>query len=409
MKVITTVSATLSGNRGAEAMLRSMIENISSLAPDTMFNVISVYPHDDVNENNYDNVKIIDGRPKIYMIQCFWEAFLHRYITKVSTERVCSASRALLESSLVLDLSGVSFVDNRGLPILIYNAQCVLIPKWFGNKILKVSQAMGSFNNLINRLLAIYCLKQVDIIAARGSITSSHLRSIGIVHEHCADAAFSLPDSGNLSSHVKVRIDEIKAKNQKIIGFCPSVVVKEYCDKKKMDYLQISLGFIDELSNRGYAILMFAHSGRSFTSKAKNNDLPMCRELFARRKPDTNFYFIDEIMNARELRFTISECDYFIGSRFHSIISALCVMKPFFLIGWSHKYKEVLDEFEISEMALDFKDLSVPKLMSKFLELEIQADSLTDRIRRNLDLVRKKSYKNAELAIKLLGEKNETK
>lgn len=402
MTKITTISGTFSGNRGAEAMLRSMIENIRSYRSDIMFNVLSVYPHDDVNECDYDGVTVIDARPKVFMIRCFLESFIYRFVSKRINARFSSASLAILESELVLDLSGVSFVDGRGLPILIYNVQCILIPNWFGIKTMKVSQAMGSFNNTLNRLLARHFLSKVDIIAARGAVTRAFLSSIGIAHEYCTDAAFSLELNGVLPESVENILVKIRESGNKIVGLCPSVVVKEYCDKNMVDYHIVMVKFIKSLIELGYSVLIFPHSARAFTAKTKNNDMPLCREIFFRGRDIPELYLIDELLNARELRLLISECNYFVGSRFHSVISALCVKTPFYLIGWSHKYAEVLDSFGISELALDFKDLTVNRLVEKFQEMVLMETKIIENTISHLPGVQDLSRKNAELAIELL-------
>jgi len=274
--------------------------------------------------------------------------------------------------------------------------------------IMKVSQAMGSFNGILNKMAARYALKKVDLIAARGLVTSAHLDSIKIKHEYCTDAAFSLETKGSLPDKVISVFGSLRKNEKKIIGLCPSVVVKEYCDNHKMDYKVIMTEFVKRLTDKGYSVVMFSHSARKFTSKSKNNDLPLCREIYQKANNLKDFHFIDDILNAVELRLLIGQCDYFIGSRFHSVISALCVKVPFFLIGWSHKYAEVLDAFQIPEMALDFKDLKVKKLMEKFDELIEEEDRIRNLIESNLEGVVNLSGKNSELAIRLLEAKNET-
>jgi len=273
MPTYAIISVTFSGNRGAEAMLRSMIENITALNPESRFVILDAYPHADIYENDYENVEIVDARPKILMIRVFLEAFINKFFRKIPQAKLCNASQAFLKSDLVLDLSGVTFVDGRGLPLLIYNVQCVLIPKWFGIPVMKVSQAMGPFKRKLNRLAAKYCLNQVNVLCSRGTITSSHLRDLGNSSFHqTADAAFSLPEQPSLPGSIANKIQQIKAQDKRIVGICPSVVVEDYCHSIGMDYLVIINKFLEYVIDQRYHVVLFAHSIMEHSNKKKNNE-----------------------------------------------------------------------------------------------------------------------------------------
>lgn len=406
MAVFSIISAGFSGNRGAEAMLRSAIENITQLLPDSRFHVLSVYPHEDVNENDYPNVEVIDCRPKIFMTRVFLEAFIYRFLRKIPAHLLSSASLSILASDLILDLSGVSFVDGRGIPILIYNAQCVLIPRWLGKPVIKLSQATGPFKNIFNKLLAQYCLNQVSVIGARGYITAGHLKGLGLKNfVEVTDLAFSLQNREVLPVYAEEQLNKMKQTGKQVVGICPSVVVEEYCTRAKIDYYIILNRFIDFILSKGYQVVLFAHSAREFSNTKKNNDLPLCRELMNRRKNSDDVLFFDEILNTFELRTLISKMDLFVGSRFHAIISALCVAVPFFLIGWSHKYGEVLDRFELSGQAMDFKDLSVQNLCAKFEDMVQNKAAIISAIERNMPANYGLSVQNAHLAAEYIRSK----
>ena len=57
-------------------------------------------------------------------------------------------------------------------------------------------------------------------------------------------------------------------------------------------------------------------------------------------------------------------------SRFHAMISALALGVPPVVIGWSHKYAEVLAEFGIERFAVDFADphADIPALVRALLD-----------------------------------------
>jgi colanic acid/amylovoran biosynthesis protein len=55
----------------------------------------------------------------------------------------------------------------------------------------------------------------------------------------------------------------------------------------------------------------------------------------------------------RVLKKLLAEASFVIGSRFHSLVSALSQSTPCIGCGWSHKYKELFSDFECPEMLLE--------------------------------------------------------
>ena len=76
-------------------------------------------------------------------------------------------------------MGGVSFVDGRE-KYLAFNIACILVPILFRKRIIKYSQALGPFNNPINRFFAKMLLPKINHIIARGKITYCNLKSIGL-------------------------------------------------------------------------------------------------------------------------------------------------------------------------------------------------------------------------------------
>jgi polysaccharide pyruvyl transferase WcaK-like protein len=59
-----------------------------------------------------------------------------------------------------------------------------------------------------------------------------------------------------------------------------------------------------------------------------------------------------------ELRRLVADARVLVTSRFHAMISGLATATPTIVLGWSHKYREVLDLFGATEYGLDAMALS---------------------------------------------------
>jgi coenzyme F420-reducing hydrogenase beta subunit len=88
------------------------------------------------------------------------------------------------------------------------------------------------------------------------------------------------------------------------------------------------------------------------------------------KRRDRAFLVIDDL-TASQLRAVISRCDCLVASRFHSMISALCVGVPPVVTAWSHKYREVMSEFGLESFVIE--------------QADIGSDSICAGIRRALD------------------------
>ena len=123
------------------------------------------------------------------------------------------------------------------------------------------------------------------------------------------------------------------------------------------------------LVKSGRRVALIPHSVRSGTSKTQNNDLPLCKKIYSMIEDKSDLLFVEQELTSQELRFLIGICDYSVTSRFHAMISSLSVGVPCLVIGWSHKYQEVLERFELETWAIGFENLSADLLHEKTEQL----------------------------------------
>ncbi len=405
------IGATISGNKGAEAMLRAAVHHLSELAPGTSFYVLSVYPAEDRRLNRDPRLEIVPCKPLPLAFIVIPLCCLHRLLAALHLPRGwlrrAPAVRALLDADLVVDVAGISFSDGRGV-IVLYNAAMILPALLLERKLLKAAQALGPFRTPMNRWLARRCLPRVSAIVARGAITQSHLRDLGLGDVPvCADVAFAMPvDSEAAASADSLCQDTFFHSH--LIGVSPSTVVERYCAKRGIDYTAIMAGFVDHVTETyGANVVIFAHAARPGGAKSRTNDLPTCGRVYQGVRAKDRCRFLDVALSAGELRHIIGKTRFFLASRFHAMISGLAMGVPTLLVGWSHKYLEVLDMFELGEWQMDYSALSLEKLAARFARLVESEQEIRARIEAHLPDVLASSRRNWQLAANLLGEPTE--
>jgi polysaccharide pyruvyl transferase WcaK-like protein len=66
-----------------------------------------------------------------------------------------------------------------------------------------------------------------------------------------------------------------------------------------------------------------------------------------------------------EQKGAIARCDLFVASRYHSIVAAMSLGVPTVVIGWHHKYAELLEKFGQEEVGLSSDDCTLEALWTR--------------------------------------------
>ena len=399
---IAITAASYSGNKGAAAMLQSSIRQLHEHYRDRLqINLMSVYPGEDAKQVPWDFVKIVSAKPEQVLFVAFPLAVLYKLFSWCPPIRALLLKNRILkaytETDLVLDEAGISFVDSRGFVMNTYAFVTMAVPMLMGVPVAKYSQAMGPFHKFWNRFLAKWILPKMKLIIARGKITEENLRSIGITAhvKLCADGAFTMADDPQVDAEVEaLRKSDAFYGTDRLCTLSLSAVVEKKCAKLGIDYAAEMTRFIDALNERGWNVLIIANAARINSEKTRNNDLMVCDRIYAAVADKEKVRWYHEEMSAEKIRALIGASTCLVASRFHSMIGSLEKKVPTLLIGWSHKYKEVLDMFSLGEYAIDFSDLNADKLILQFEEFSGKLDEIRGAIDQHYDEVMASSREN---------------
>lgn len=396
---ITIIGSALSGNKGASAMLESAIQTLEERLDDVRFTLLSMYPREDAAQNTYDNLDIVPASPRQLGVTINVLALAYRLLPFLrGTLRSRSrAIAALAGSAVLLDQGGITFTDGRE-KFLLYNIASILPALNTGTPVFKCAQAVGPFQNPVNRIAARTFLPKVRTLVTRGRITHEFAEDLGLQNLYAgADYAFSLEMSGSERDEVARHFDLSFFESGDVVGVCPSVVLQKKVDARGGDYVGQVVAFIEKLQADGRKVMLVPHSVRTGTEKTHNNDLPLCREIHARLSQSAQVLFIDRELTSQQLRYLIGQCGVFVASRFHAMVSSLAMAVPTLVIGWSHKYKEVLEMFDLEEWAFGHDVLTPEYLAERFAALEAARDDVQAKLDAHLPQVKERSRAQADL------------
>ncbi|WP_127818207.1 polysaccharide pyruvyl transferase family protein [Microbacterium sp. CPCC 204701] len=400
---ITIVGSALSGNKGASAMLEAAIQTLNERLDDPEFTLLSMYPAEDAAQNVYSNLEIVAAAPRQLGVTINTLALAYRllpFLRRVLRTR-SRAIRALAESDVLLDQGGITFTDGRE-KFLLYNVASILPALNTRTPVFKCAQAVGPFKNPVNRWASKTFLPRVRTIVTRGRITHEFAERLGLTNIVAgADYAFSLELDGTEHDAVQEQFD-MSFFDGDVVGVCPSVVLQKKVDARSGDYIGQLVFFIESLRAQGKRVLLVPHSVRTGTDKTHNNDLPLCREIHSRLRPGDDLLFIDQELSSQQLRYVIGRCSLFVASRFHAMVSSLAMAVPTLVIGWSHKYREVLEMFELEQWAFGHDEFTSQYLSERFAALDAARTEVKAKLDAHLPEVKARSIMQADLIATLV-------
>ncbi|MEW8627129.1 MAG: polysaccharide pyruvyl transferase family protein [Candidatus Thiodiazotropha sp.] len=410
MKSVSIIAATISGNRGAEAMLTTTIGEIRQRYPDCRFNVFSYYPEQDRVLNRDDKVTVYSATPLSIVALLFPFSILFALFKLPLLNRLLgffpNALQALDQSDVLIDLAGVAFIDGRE-KFLPYNV-LTLVPAFILNTpVVKFSQALGPFDNPLNRILALATLKQCKQIFARGKGTHQHLQSLklnNLFTSPVADVAFRHQPDYNLSEEstreVAELAEQLKTEQRPIIGICPSSVLAAKHNSEEANYTESLTHLCQQLLDRGFALLLFPNATRKQQGeKLRNNDLPVIQRIsqqLTANQSVVNVYSVDFDINTNGIKTLMSACRIVLVSRFHAMIAALSAKQPVIVIGWSHKYKEVMDAFELGDLVYDFNQAQMASILQSVVTITDADGEVRNKLEQHLPGVIESSVQQFE-------------
>ena len=398
---VAMVGAALSANKGAAAMLETVIARQPEVSGPCTFDILTTYPAADAPLVPAGaDARVVGLQPLRLALVEFPVALLALVARTVRLPlgwvrtRAC---RSILDSDVVVDVAGISFADGRGIPITVYNALMTGLPLLLGVPTVKAAQALGPFRNPVNRLLARLVLPRLAAVCARGARTREHLDSLGLRNvTDVADLAFSLDEAASLPPAVQASVDSLGGP---YVVVMPSSVVRRLYESKGNDYVSAVETLVRDLrSSTGLAVVIAPHSYRVGQPEGRMNDGPVCREVGKRLSDDPGVVTVDADMTAGELRRLVSGSRTMVTSRFHAMISGLSTCTPTVVVGWSHKYREVLDDFGLVRFGMDADALSTPDVVvAAVAECLADHDAIAAGISAALPAVKERSALNFTL------------
>jgi len=167
-----------------------------------------------------------------------------------------------------------------------------------------------------------------------------------------------LTDKARLYPDITFLLDSvaIPRPQQPYSLFIPNAKVIESGAVTRADYIAMAQRFMDLSRSLGVEPVLLNHEGAK--------DLELCHELAAREQLK-----VLDPENALVIKATISNAEFVFSSRYHGVVSGLSTGTPVLVFGWSHKYRELLQDFGLAQWLIE-NTQQAEEIMLRFCQPE---------------------------------------
>jgi polysaccharide pyruvyl transferase WcaK-like protein len=238
---------------------------------------------------------------------------------------------------LVLDASGFAYGDpwgERKIRVrLVSRLRSLAISR---TPLVLLPQAFGPFNlpQLRSDMLAV--IAAADRIYARDHASLAHLKALHVKKSN----VFLAPD-------ITVSLEgKLLPADQNLVGracFVPNRKMLTMLDSKGASrYLQAVRSMVDQARRAGNDPFFLLHEGAE--DKRLINELieSGCGRIQIVASPDP-----------LRVKGILGMAGFVVSSRYHALVSALSQSVPVIALGWSHKYRELLQDYKVADFSLD--------------------------------------------------------
>ncbi|NLR93087.1 polysaccharide pyruvyl transferase family protein [Flammeovirga agarivorans] len=332
-------------NKGAELMLNTLVSKLNELFIEANVYLSSLVGTKTQRETlNVLELKgpllhVGDGDKKFY-----FNWFLN-YLPWYKGEG------SLWDMDVIIDISGYAYSSKWGnSPVT--NVDFILKHKSKKTKFIFLPQAFGPFDNdfIINKMRSV--IERSDLIFARDKISYENLKNINNKNNIELFPDITLSYKSKTSSF----------EESKEVLIVPNKRMLDKSDNWSSNYISLLNIIIDRLNIANEKVSILIHDGEQGEDKELVNSL----------KGDFNVLLEEDPIKLKQ---KLSKAKFVIGSRFHALASSLSNSVPCIALGWSHKYEELFELYDLTDFAfLELDKLSILNKIDILLDRNLNSD-----------------------------------
>lgn len=327
-------------------------------------------------DNGDVSVELIYFKKEQYLIALL-EAILFRLFKVQLNSRLTGLIK---NASTIYNVNeGDSFSDIYGLKRLLrhyIDSKLALIWK---KPLIFLPQTIGPFKTKIGKYLSKDILVKSKKIYVRDIKANAYLKELNIQSKLVFD----------LAVYMKPKESDISIPPKSIgININGLMYLNRYGSMKGQfsNYPKLLIDLVNQLIKNNWNIIFIPHTYNT-TNPCEEDDLVSTLDFCKKNKLTENkqVTIITKQFDAQEIKFILSQLDYFIGSRMHSCIGAMSSNIPTFALAYSYKFHGTFEMFQQGDSLFEVNMISneqtievIDKITSRIDKREISAKKLEE-------------------------------
>jgi polysaccharide pyruvyl transferase WcaK-like protein len=299
-----------------------------------------------------------------------------------------------MASDVVISVGGDNFSEDYGSPKLFFEA--LHYAKRLGKKTVIWGASIGPFHKDVEQWVAI--LNDCDLITAREDKTVEYLKTIGCTNnvKLVSDPAFCMAATEPIGFNIPKQADKIT------VGIGISDLIPRYKVSRER-YYKIFSEFVEYLAIQQKAnVILVPHVINPEIEYC--DDFRACHELMKLLPSNDLCSVLPKNFNATELKYCISQCDYFIGARTHSTIAGLSMCVPTGSIGYSVKAIGInMDMLGSCEYVLSHLNLSLQSLIGLFEKMKTNQLAIVQKLKNEVPRAKSRALQAGQYLADIIG------
>lgn len=357
-------------NKGAQLMLITVIQKISSLLPGVEF---CVNPHAgsyrERSSMNLHQLFPAIAYPEYNRVPYYYAAgkFIDRLIPKRLVE-LYGAVR-FQDPDVLLDISGYSI--GGGWPWQVSRNMALLTQFYHdqGKPVVFLPQAFGPFPEPEHIKYFKKIVRTSDLLYARDQQSYAFAQE----HHNHGDGKIHLAPDMTIFCKPSQHVRDSNAMLHSCAAIVPNVrILDKGSAKLGSRYVELLANVAKRFIHHGLTPYILIH-------EAGRMDYELgCKIAEAAGLGEGTVVRSDDPLVLKSM---LGSCSLVVGSRFHALVSALSMLTPSIALGWSHKYEQLMQDFGVSDFL--FRDDEPEEQLIEMIDRALD-DGESTRIRNNI-------------------------
>jgi len=402
-------------NRGDEAAQRSMINSLKQLVPDAKFTVLTISPEGlDLQQEDVKILRTFSASKIKGFIIVLW-AVIRALGIRLPTfhKRPLKALEEMANADVIISApGGPYFGDLYTSHEIREHLFHIFLSKILRKPVMIYAPSMGPFNSRRRNILRRFLLNKVEIITLRDQISKDYLDTLKLTHPLIyltADSAFQ--DTINIDRDQieaimlaeKIIDHQNEIPNRKpLVGITPTGPNWNFRgsanpQEKQECYNKIIAKTIDYLVDKFDATIVFFPQ-----LYGNSDDVPLINEIISLVDKKDAVRVLSNKLDSEIQQAIISQMDFVIGNRYHSVIFALKAEIPTVCLAYEHKSLGIMQAAKLDKYVIKITDLTYELLIDKISQVWNQRQEIRKVLRAQIPAITKLSLMNSVFATALL-------